>query len=123
MYGGFADSEYCGGGAHRRLVLDDVLSQRYRPLFDVPLQEATLPASLLLPSYAPRRVVMPAGTSGFFDVFSRSFLSLRRQSSSSALLARSEAAACCVVGLFHYLSIFYKNKYIIWIILFIWNVI
>ena len=43
VYGGFADTELLCGGADCGFVLDDVLCQQNGSLFDVSLQEATLP--------------------------------------------------------------------------------
>ena len=47
MYGGFADAELAGGGAHRGSILYDVKRQPAGALLDVPFQTATLPAMIL----------------------------------------------------------------------------
>lgn len=52
MYGRFADTEFYGGGANRRLILNDVLRQPFGALLHVSFQDATLP-TLFTPAYAP----------------------------------------------------------------------
>lgn len=51
MYGRFADTEFYGGGANRRLILNDVLRQPFGALLHVSFQDATLP-TLFTPAYA-----------------------------------------------------------------------
>jgi F0F1-type ATP synthase alpha subunit len=44
MYSTLADAEFLSGSADGGLILYDVLSQQNGALFDISLQEATLPA-------------------------------------------------------------------------------
>ena len=63
MYGAFANSKFLGGGANRRPILYDVLSERDGPFLNVSLQMQHSPPCVV-PSYADIRRDMreqPAG--------------------------------------------------------------
>jgi len=72
MYGTFANSKFLGGGANRRPILYDVLSERDGPFLNVSLQMQHSPPCVV-PSYADTRWDMRKQLAGpmIFGVFCR----------------------------------------------------
>ena len=67
MYGGLADAEFIGCGAHRGPVLYDVKSEALCPLLHVFFQNTLTPPRLVGPSYAGKEGSIPDEKAWIFD--------------------------------------------------------